>query len=257
MSWTTGSRLQDSAPDRLAALAEFADDLAGEFALEPLLERILSNAVDLLGCASGSICTIDEEAHTYRKEADLGVGCRSGEVFPLDEGVTGAVVAAGGVVTFARYSDVPRGHVLPGDTRAERPVIGIPIRMKGAVIGAFVVFGSVDGHRFDDDDGRLLELFAIHAAVAIANSRLHSARLAARADGDPPALPDWVAALTPRELQVSALVGRGQADKQIAAELGISVKTVEKHVGTILRKAGVRNRTQFASFASVATLRAS
>jgi DNA-binding NarL/FixJ family response regulator len=36
------------------------------------------------------------------------------------------------------------------------------------------------------------------------------------------------------------------ADKQIARELGISVKTVEKHVGSILRKTGARNRTMLA-----------
>ena len=41
--------------------------------------------------------------------------------------------------------------------------------------------------------------------------------------------------LTAREKQVRALVERGLPDKQIAADLEISVKTVEKHVGAILR----------------------
>ena len=44
--------------------------------------------------------------------------------------------------------------------------------------------------------------------------------------------------LTAREKQVRALVERGLPDKQIAADLQISVKTVEKHVGAILRKTG-------------------
>jgi DNA-binding CsgD family transcriptional regulator len=237
--------------DRLAILADFAGGLAGEFALQPLLERILSNAVELLGCRSGSICTVDEASQTYRKEVDLGVGCRSGEVFPLDEGVTGAVVRAGGPVSFARYSEVPRGHVSDGDSRAARPVIGIPIRMKDTLLGAFVVFGATEGESFDDDDARLLELFAIHAAVAIENSRLHAASLASREPQHPDAAPAWVGSLTPRERQVRALVERGRADKQIAAELGISAKTVEKHVGTIMRKAGAHNRTELASFASL------
>ncbi|WP_411719829.1 GAF domain-containing protein [Mycetocola sp.] len=52
---------------------------------------------------------------------------------------------------------------------------------------------------------------------------------------------------TPREKEVRAMVIRGMADKQIASELGISVKTVEKHVGSVLRKAGARNRTMLAS----------
>ncbi len=52
--------------------------------------------MELLECDSGSICTVDEAAGTYRKEVDLGVGCLSGQTFPLDEGVTGAIVRRAG-----------------------------------------------------------------------------------------------------------------------------------------------------------------
>jgi DNA-binding CsgD family transcriptional regulator len=236
--------------DQFTLLAAYAGDLAGEFALEPLLERILRNAVELLGCESGSICTIDETARLYRKEVDLAVGCRSGEVFPLDEGVTGAVVRAGGPVTFDNYSSVPGGHIRQDDTRHTRAVIGVPIRMKSSLIGAFVVFSGDASRVFDETDAELLELFAIHAAVAITNSGLHAAAIAG---------PDWSAqqeswrgdesSLTPREREVRSLVERGWQDKQIASSLGISFKTVEKHVGSILRKTGARNRTQLASLA--------
>jgi DNA-binding CsgD family transcriptional regulator len=235
--------------DRYELLADYAGDLAGQFALDPLLERILRNAIALLGCDSGSICTIDESARLYRKEVDLGVGCRSGEVFPLDEGVTGAVVRAGGPVTFERYSSVPGGHIRAGDTRHSRAVIGVPIRLKSTLIGAFVVFGSDESRIFDETDAELLGLFAVHAAVAIANSSLHLSALAGREA--------WAAntvtgtdGLTPREREVRGLVEQGMQDKQIASALGISFKTVEKHVGNILRKTGARNRTQLASFAA-------
>ena len=52
--------------------------------------------------------------------------------------------------------------------------------------------------------------------------------------------------MTPRETQVRNLVSRGLPDKQIAERLHISVKTVEKHVGSALRKTGARNRTELA-----------
>ena len=222
--------------NQLAALALLANDLAGEFALEPLLHRILRNAVELLHCHSGSICTIDADARSYRKEVDLDVGCRSGEVFPLDEGVTGAVVRTGGAVGFDHYSSVPGGHIKPGDLRYSRAVIGVPIRLGRTIVGAFVVFGDVPARSFDDDDVQLLELFAIHAAVAIANSRMLSEAAATPIPG-----------LTTRELQVTSFLKRGWPDKLIARELGISAKTVEKHVGTILRKTGARNRAEVAA----------
>jgi DNA-binding NarL/FixJ family response regulator len=45
---------------------------------------------------------------------------------------------------------------------------------------------------------------------------------------------------------VLALLQRGLPDRRIADALSISVKTVEKHVGAILRKTGARNRTEAA-----------
>jgi signal transduction histidine kinase/DNA-binding NarL/FixJ family response regulator len=57
--------------------------------------------------------------------------------------------------------------------------------------------------------------------------------------------------LTDREQQVRLLVERGLQDKQIAVELGISTKTVEKHVGAVLRKTHSPNRTALAHRAAV------
>jgi DNA-binding NarL/FixJ family response regulator len=52
--------------------------------------------------------------------------------------------------------------------------------------------------------------------------------------------------LTSREREVRTLVELGMRDKQIADRLGISAKTVEKHVGALLRKTGAPNRTSLA-----------
>lgn len=52
--------------------------------------------------------------------------------------------------------------------------------------------------------------------------------------------------LTPREREVLALIARGMANKRIALELGVSEKTVKAHVGHVLAKLGVTDRTQAA-----------
>jgi DNA-binding NarL/FixJ family response regulator len=52
--------------------------------------------------------------------------------------------------------------------------------------------------------------------------------------------------LTPREREVLALLGRGLPNKRIARELGVSEKTVKTHVGHVLAKLGVSDRTQAA-----------
>jgi DNA-binding NarL/FixJ family response regulator len=56
--------------------------------------------------------------------------------------------------------------------------------------------------------------------------------------------------LTSRELDVLRLVGAGQANKEIAAELGISERTARTHVSNILGKLGLSSRTQAALWAA-------
>jgi DNA-binding NarL/FixJ family response regulator len=54
------------------------------------------------------------------------------------------------------------------------------------------------------------------------------------------------AGLTPRELDVLALVAEGLRNAQIAERLFVSEKTVDHHVSAILRKLDVSSRTEAA-----------
>jgi signal transduction histidine kinase/DNA-binding NarL/FixJ family response regulator len=153
---------------------DVAEDLAGKFELRPLLERILRRSVELLGGDAGSICSVDEAAGIYRKEADIGVACQSGQVFPLTEGMTGAVVRARGPVVYPDYRSVPGGHVRAEDRETLRGVLGVPIRWRGGIVGACVVFSRDPAREFSTVDIARLELFARHAAVALANARLYA-----------------------------------------------------------------------------------
>jgi DNA-binding CsgD family transcriptional regulator len=53
--------------------------------------------------------------------------------------------------------------------------------------------------------------------------------------------------LTPSELRVATLVAEGRSNKEVAAALFLSTKTVEFHLGRAFRKLGVRNRTALAA----------
>ena len=55
--------------------------------------------------------------------------------------------------------------------------------------------------------------------------------------------------LTPREKEVLRLLARGYAYKEIAAELFISIKTVETHASNVLRKLQLSNRHQLTRWA--------
>jgi len=53
-------------------------------------------------------------------------------------------------------------------------------------------------------------------------------------------------AVSPREKEVLTLLADGLTDREISDRLGISPRTVETHVGSLLNKLGVRNRAQAA-----------
>lgn len=55
--------------------------------------------------------------------------------------------------------------------------------------------------------------------------------------------------LTPRETDTLRLVAKGLANKEIAAELGVSEVTIKTHVSSVLSKLDLQSRTQAALFA--------
>ena len=63
------------------------------------------------------------------------------------------------------------------------------------------------------------------------------------------ALRALIATLTPREKQVFERVVRGKMNKQIAHELGISVRTIKAHRHKVMEKVGARSMVELVSIA--------
>lgn len=55
--------------------------------------------------------------------------------------------------------------------------------------------------------------------------------------------------LSPREQEVAALVARGYSNSQIGQDLAISVRTVESHLSSAMRKTGAESRLDLALLA--------
>jgi DNA-binding CsgD family transcriptional regulator len=102
---------------------------------------------------------------------------------------------------------------------------------------------GMGGRRIEDAHARLRELGA-HAPAAIFARRLRQRGVRGIARGPRPSTRENPANLTARELEVLALLGDGLMNAQIALRLHLSVRTVDHHVSSILRKLEVPNRAQ-------------
>ncbi|WP_095121980.1 response regulator transcription factor [Pseudomonas sp. Irchel s3f10] len=65
-------------------------------------------------------------------------------------------------------------------------------------------------------------------------------------EADAQEMPEIFNQLSPRQLDVARLVGKGQTNYQIACELGITENTVKLYVSQVLRLTHMHNRTQLA-----------
>ncbi|MFJ3715321.1 LuxR C-terminal-related transcriptional regulator [Streptomyces sp. NPDC090057] len=106
----------------------------------------------------------------------------------------------------------------------------------------------------DGDDGAALAALADRATVfdslgapwdaarTRADLRLHQPAGERR----PPGRPRYGDVLSPREAEVAELAAAGMSNREIAATLHLSPRTVEQHVARALQKIGVRSRQQLA-----------
>ncbi len=91
----------------------------------------------------------------------------------------------------------------------------------------------------------------VHDGDAVFSPRLAGFVLDAFAGSPPPgALDPEVEQLTPREREVLRLIARGYSYREVAGELFISVKTVETHVSSVLRKLQLSSRHELSRWAA-------
>jgi DNA-binding CsgD family transcriptional regulator len=218
----------------------------GDGPVGDLLQRLVLSSRRLLQATAGSVSLVDATGDRYAKLAERGTSCQLGGRFPLDEGVTGQVVARRRPVALATYADVRAGHLAADEPARSGAVVAVPLWWRGEVVGANVVF-ACRPRRFtvpEIDHLELLSQTAVPRLVRVAAGQPAWAHLLRRPAEDDavPAGPAVRSPLTRRERETVALLARGLSNRQIAAALVLSPKTVEKHVAAVLHKTGTASR---------------
>jgi diguanylate cyclase (GGDEF)-like protein len=92
----------------------------------------------------------------------------------LGDGLTGHVAATGESVLVGDAANHPLAKQVPGTDRIDESQIYVPLTFGTRVIGV-IVLSKLGLDQFDEDDVRLLEVLAGHAAVALENASLYGA----------------------------------------------------------------------------------
>jgi DNA-binding NarL/FixJ family response regulator len=122
------------------------------------------------------------------------------------------------------------------------------------VIG--VIRGGARGYVTKTISGRELTdaIVRVSEGDAVFSPRLAGFVLDAFSSTEAPSIDPELDSLTTREREVLRLIARGYAYKEIAKELFISVKTVETHVSSVLRKLQLSNRHELSRWATARRL---
>jgi DNA-binding NarL/FixJ family response regulator len=191
-------------------------------------------------------------------KAELGASVEVvGEAGDVDEAVTvisGAepevvlldvhLPGGGGIEVLRRLQGATSARFLAlSVSDAAEDVIGV---VRGGARG--YVTKTISGPELTAAIGRVAE------GDAVFSPRLAGFVLDAFAATDVPAVDPELDQLTQREREVLRLIARGYAYKEIAKELFISVKTVETHVSSVLRKLQLSNRHELSRWAAARRL---
>lgn len=90
----------------------------------------------------------------------------------------------------------------------------------------------------------------VHAGDAVFSPRLAGFVLDAFASTKPVSTDPELDRLTPREREVLRLIARGYTYKEVAGRIHLSVKTIETHVSSVLRKLQLSNRHELTAWAT-------
>ncbi len=161
--------------ERLAALEAATRAVAAELDIDRVLQLIVDRVRDLIGARYAALGIADGRGRIERFITS-GITAEEraaiGDV-PRGHGLLGLIIREGQTVRAADMSTHPARYGFPPNHPAMTSFLGAPVTVKGRSVGNLYLTDKSGGEPFTEDDARLVEMFGVHAGIAIENARLH------------------------------------------------------------------------------------
>jgi len=187
--------------------------------------------------------------------AELGAGLEIvGDAGTVDEAIRGILAGAPDVVLVDVHMPGGGGRAVIDAVHAQRPdvrFLALSVSDAAEDVIAVIRAGARGYVTKSISPGELeLAVRRVSDGDAVFSPRLAGFVLDAFARHASPPVDPELDLLSTREREVMRLIARGYAYKEVARELGISVKTVETHVSAVLRKLQLSNRYELTRWAT-------
>ncbi len=161
--------------ERLAALEAATRAVAAELDIDRVLKLIVDRVRELVGARYAALGTTDGRGRIERfitsgmdPEQRAAIGA-----VPRGRGLLGLIIREGRTVRAEDIATHPDRFGFPPHHPPMTSFLGAPVTVKGRSVGNLYLTDKAGGEPFSEDDARLVEMFGVHAGIAIENARLH------------------------------------------------------------------------------------
>lgn len=161
--------------DALHALDRATRAIAGELDVDRVLQLIVDGVRELVQARYAALGTFDARGRIERfitsgmsDELRRRIGS-----LPQGHGLLGTIIREGVTLRIPDIAHHPDSYGFPPEHPPMGSFLGAPIRVGGRTVGNFYLTELEGASEFSDADQELVEMFALHAGIAIQNARLH------------------------------------------------------------------------------------
>jgi signal transduction histidine kinase len=175
---TDGSRLDSTGRGTVEALSDAIGAIAGVLEVEDVLQLIVDRVRALVGARYAALGILAEDRRHIERFITSGITAEQRrQLGPLPEGhgLLGLIITEGRSLRIPDIAAHPASYGFPPHHPPMTSLLGVPVRLKKRTIGNLYLTDKIAAAEFSEDDQRLIELFALHAGIAIENARLHEA----------------------------------------------------------------------------------